>query len=47
MTTANKEGTLHVIIFFNYRGKADSKTVHFYANGKKGGNGKSFILILK
>ena len=28
MTTADKEGTLHVIIFFNYRGRADSKTVH-------------------
>ena len=28
MTTVDKEGTLHVIIFFNYRGRADSKMVH-------------------
>ena len=45
MTTADKEGTLHVVIFFNYReGQIQKRFTNFHAKGKKGGNGKSFIL---
>ena len=36
MTMADKEGTLHVIIFFNYRGGPIQKRfTNFHAKGKK------------